>query len=65
MRPFDLARKYGVNEILIYTIMRYLQTTQGITFTKRGRRYALTNREVAIIEEELHRRGYKPVETHI
>ena len=64
MRPFDLARKYGVNEILIYTIMRYLQTTHGVTFTKRGRRYALTTEEIELIEEELKRRGYKPVWVH-
>ena len=60
MKPFDIAKRYKVNEILIYTIMRYLKTKEGMSFTKRGHRYALTQEEVEAIEKELQRRGYFP-----
>ena len=60
MKPFNIAKRYRVNEVFIYTVMRYLEAKKGMSFTKRGHRYALTQEEVEVIEGELHRRGYIP-----
>lgn len=60
MKPFDIAKRYRVNEVLVYMVIRYLEAKKGPSFTKRGHRYALTQEEVEVIERELHRRGYIP-----
>ncbi len=60
MKPFDIAKRYRVNEVLVYMVIRYIKTKKGMNFTKRGHRYALTQEEVEVTERELHRRGYIP-----
>jgi hypothetical protein len=60
VKPFEIAKRYGVGELYIYTVMRHLETTRGVRFTRKGRRYALTSEEVELIEKELQRRGHSP-----
>lgn len=62
MKPFEIARKYGLSEMYVYAAMRYIEATQGVRFTKKGYRYELTPEEVRLIEKELQRRGKRPLE---
>lgn len=59
MKPFDIAMKYRLSEMQVYSVMRYLRTTKGVKFTRQGKRYNLTKEEVQVVEKELERRGYK------
>jgi len=43
MKPFDIATKYRLSEMQVYS----------------GKRYNLTKEEVQVVEKELERRGYK------
>lgn len=61
MKPFQIAKRFGLSEAYIYSVMRYLEA-KGVQFTKKGYRYDLTWKEVELIERELQRRGKTPME---
>ena len=46
MKVIELARKLKVGEVYIHMVMRDLSAKKGMVFTKKGRRYDLTEAEV-------------------
>jgi len=56
MKVIELARKLKVGEVYIHMVMRDLSAKKGMVFTKKGRRYDLTEAEVQEIWKEIQRR---------
>ena len=57
-----IARRYRCGVNVVYSVIYTLSYKHGYEFSKRGRKYELTDREVELIRKELERRGYKPRE---
>lgn len=56
MTPKDFAKKYNVTLADVYNVMKVLEK-RGLTFTKQGKKYALTPEEAKTLDEELSRRA--------
>jgi len=56
MRVIELARKLKLGEMYIHLLMRELSAKKGITFTKKGKAYDLTAKEVKVLVKEIERR---------
>lgn len=58
---FQIAKKYRIRPAVIYTLIKQLEATRGVEFTKRGARFVITPEERALVESELEKpkRGKK------